>query len=148
MPLHAIAYVSSAREDLADIELDDLLADATAFNRMAGVTGVLLFDGARFLQYLEGPRDGLDSVYARILNAKRHQRLCELASGPLQARWFPCWTMANRRVDANVLSGIVSAPWKGLDIDSAMSGQGFGMLLRTWTDGHGELEPAAVCLGS
>ncbi len=148
MPLHAIAYVSHAREDLADIELDELLADATVFNRVAGVTGVLLFDGVRFLQYLEGPRDGLQSVHARILNASRHHRVCELAAGPLQSRRFPCWTMASRRVDPEVLSDIVAAPWQGFDLGSAMSGQGFAMLLRTWTDGRGELEPAAVCLGS
>ena len=50
MSLHAIAYVSQARPELAPQELDALLADATAFNRMAGVTGVLMFDGERFLQ--------------------------------------------------------------------------------------------------
>ncbi len=148
MPLHAIAYVSRAREDLADTELDELLADATAFNRVAGVTGVLLFDGVRFLQYLEGPRDGLESVHARVLNATRHHLMRELAAGPLRSRWFPCWTMASRRVDVAVLSDIVAAPWHGFDMDNAMSDQGFGMLLRTWTDGRGALEPAAVCLGS
>jgi len=148
MALHAFAYVSTAREGLDVPDLDALLADATAFNRMAGVTGVLMFDGSRFLQYLEGPRDGLASVHARILNARRHACITELAAGALQARWFPRWTMANRRVEPGVLASIVAAPWCGFSNDPAASGHGFALLLRAWTGGHGELEPAAVSLGS
>ena len=116
MPLHAYAYVSTAREGLDVPELDALLADATAFNRMAGVTGALMFDGSRFLQYIEGPRDGLASVHARIGNARRHGSIIQLAAGPIPNRWFPRWTMANRHVDAATLDSIVAeitnTPWK------------------------------------
>jgi len=86
MALHAFAYVSTAKEGLDVPDLDALLADATAFNRMAGVTGVLMFDGTCFLQYIEGPRDGVASVHARILNARRHGSVAELAAGALQWR--------------------------------------------------------------
>ncbi|GAB3053948.1 BLUF domain-containing protein [Stenotrophomonas tumulicola] len=148
MPLRAIAYVSRARPELQPAELDALLADATAFNRMAGVTGVLMFDGERFLQYLEGPADGLESVFARVLNARRHEGVQQLASGPLPARWFPRWTMANRRIEASLLSDIIDAPWQGFEGPSTASRRGFALLLRNWLGGHGELEPAAVSLGS
>ncbi|WP_256643877.1 BLUF domain-containing protein [Stenotrophomonas sp. 9(2022)] len=148
MALHAFAYVSTAKEGLDVPDLDALLADATAFNRMAGVTGVLMFDGTRFLQYIEGPRDGVASVHARILNARRHGSVAELAAGALQWRWFPRWTMANRMIDAATLDGIVAAPWQGFDNGSPSCSHGFALLLEAWTGGHGELEPAAVCLGS
>ena len=147
MSLHAFAYVSTACEGLDLPALDALLADATAFNRMAGVTGVLMYDGTRFLQYAEGPRDGLASVHARIVNARRHTCLTELAAGPLQARWFPRWTMANRMIDPGALASIVAAPWHGFDNDPHWPGNGFALLLRSWMGGHGELEPAAVSLG-
>lgn len=148
MALHAFAYVSTAREGLEVPDLDALLADATSFNRMAGVTGVLMFDGSRFLQYIEGPRDGVASVHARILNARRHGSISELASGDLQSRWFPRWTMANRMIDAATLDSIVTAPWQGFDNAPASCSHGFALLLQAWTGGHGELEPAAVSLGS
>lgn len=148
MPLRAIAYVSQARPELAPQELDLLLADATAFNRMAGVTGVLMFDGQRFLQYLEGPRDGLQSVYGRVLNASRHHGVQELAVGGVGARWFPHWTMANRRIEPLALTRIIDAPWAGFNEGRPMTGEGFALLLRSWTGGDGELEPAAVSLGS
>lgn len=148
MPLHAYAYVSTAREGLDVPELDALLADATAFNRMAGVTGVLMFDGSRFLQYIEGPRDGLASVRARIGNARRHGSITLLAEGPIPTRWFPRWTMANRYVDTATLTGIATAPWRGFSLEQNPPDHGFCLLLRAWTGGHGELEPAAVSLGS
>lgn len=148
MSLYAIAYVSWASADLAPVELDLLLADATAFNRVAGVTGVLMFDGSRFLQYLEGPRDGVASVHGRVLNARRHERIQQLAAGQVETRWFPRWTMATRRIEAAALSPIIEAPWSGFGEGYARQGQGFALLLRAWTGGHGELEPAAVSLGS
>lgn len=148
MPLHAIAYVSQARSALAPQELDALLADATAFNRMAGVTGVLMFDGERFLQYLEGPRDGLDSVYGRVLNASVHHGVRQLAAGAVATRWFPHWTMANRRIDPLTMTHIINAPWTGISADRPAAGQGLALLLRSWTGDDGELEPAAVSLGS
>jgi len=148
MPLCAIAYVSRARTDLSPTDLDGLLADATTFNRMAGITSVLMFDGERFLQYLEGPADGLASVHARIVNATRHSDIRELASGPIAARRFPCWTMATRQVERAVLAGLADASWHGFDSGTAVAGNGFGMLLCSWTDGRGELQPAAVSLGS
>jgi len=148
MALHAFAYVSTASEGLEVPDLDALLADATTFNRMAGVTGVLMFDGRRFLQYIEGPRDGVASVHARILNARRHGSITELAAGGLQARWFPRWTMANRMIEPGALASIVAAPWHGFGDDPQWPGHGFALLLRAWTGGHGELEPAAVSLGS
>ncbi|KRG73843.1 F420H2:quinone oxidoreductase [Stenotrophomonas chelatiphaga] len=148
MPLHAIAYVSQARSALSPQELDALLADATAFNRMAGVTGVLMFDGERFLQYLEGPRDGLDSVYGRVLNASIHHGVRQLAAGAVVMRWFPHWTMANRRIDPLTMTHIINAPWTGISAGRPAAGQGLALLLRSWTGDDGELEPAAVSLGS
>ncbi|WP_459040569.1 BLUF domain-containing protein [Stenotrophomonas sp. PSU-St83] len=144
MSLYAIAYVSDARADLRTSDLDRLLADATAFNRVAGVTGVLMFDGARFLQYLEGPEDGIDSVFPRILNARSHTQLKVLCRAPVPQRAFPRWNMGTRRIEAELLAQIVGEAWPGLTLGSV----GFEQLLQAWTGADGELEPAAVALGS
>lgn len=66
MPIRAVAYVSEAPDtDLRKV--DQIVADAAAFNLQAGVTGVLLFDGTRFLQYIEGPEDGLGVALQRCM---------------------------------------------------------------------------------
>ena len=51
MPLHAVAYVSDAIEGIETSDIDQILQAAVGFNKVAGVTGVLMFDGQRFLQY-------------------------------------------------------------------------------------------------
>lgn len=144
MPLRAIVYSSLARDDLVAADLDALLRDATAFNRVAGVTGVLMFDGRRFVQYIEGPGDGIDSVFARISNARTHSQLQVLAQGRLVSRRFPQWAMASRQIDEAACTRLCQAHWHGLDA----AAPGFVLLQSTWTGNHGDLEPAAVCLGS
>ncbi len=144
MPLRAIAYLSSAREGLIMADLDALLATATAFNRVAGVTGVLMFDGTRFLQYIEGPSDGVASVFARISNARSHTGLQVLAQGEVAIRRFPRWAMASQRIDEATAARIIQADWQHRVPESV----GMAMLVSAWTGRHGEVEPAAVCLGS
>jgi hypothetical protein len=151
MSLRAIAYVSDAVEGLDGAGIDHILAEASSFNRVAGVTAVLMFDGHRFVQYFEGPDDGVESVYQRVLNARSHVRLRELAHGDVATRHFPRWTMASARIDAEVLNGIVDTDWRGFSAAAPVDGQrrvGFARMLELWTGVSGELEPAAVTLGS
>lgn len=56
MPIRAIAYSSSAIEDLATDRLANLISDAAAFNLQGGVTGVLLYDGGEFPPIPGSPR--------------------------------------------------------------------------------------------
>lgn len=120
MPLRAIAYVSLAKADLSAARLQAVVEDAARFNRMAGVTGVLLHDGERFLQYIEGPPDGIDSVYERILQAGSHLDIVELARSRLGQRQFPYWAMRVLPVDAGLLRQLTAGDWSGFS--RALSG--------------------------
>ncbi|WP_286071796.1 BLUF domain-containing protein [Stenotrophomonas sp. 57] len=113
MPLRAIAYVSRALPDLSAERLQEVVEDAARFNRLAGVTGALLHDGERFLQYIEGPPDGIDSVYERILQAGSHIDIIELARGRLGQRQFPYWSMRSLPVNAALLRQLSSSDWSG-----------------------------------
>ncbi len=113
MPLRAIAYVSKVLPDLSAERLHVLVEDAARFNKLAGVTGVLLHDGDRFLQYIEGPPDGIDSVYGRILQAGSHIDIVELARGRLGQRQFPYWSMRALPVEAALLRQLSASDWSG-----------------------------------
>ena len=113
MPVRAVVYVSRVARRMAPNELDALTASASSFNRTAGVTGVLLFDGARYLQYLEGPEDGVSSVYGRVVRATRHAQLEELAKDVIGLRQFPYWPMKLFQVDPIALGAIAHASWDG-----------------------------------
>ncbi|HDS1835970.1 TPA: BLUF domain-containing protein [Stenotrophomonas maltophilia] len=113
MPLRAIAYVSEASDSLTAERLQQLVMDAVLFNESADVTGTLLFDGSRFLQYLEGPEAGVNAAYKRILAAGSHSGVVELNRGRVGRRQFPHWRMCCVRVDELALGKIAISDWTG-----------------------------------
>ncbi|MBN5108006.1 BLUF domain-containing protein [Stenotrophomonas maltophilia] len=118
MPITAVVYVSSAGGEIAgdklglsNGKLDQIVDDAGRFNRNAGVTGVLLFDGERFLQYLEGPEDGLSVAYSRVLGANSHNGIVELQRGRVGQRRLPFWPMKLLPVEPVELKRLAQADW-------------------------------------
>lgn len=113
MPLRAIAYVSEASASLPGTVLDTLVSDASRFNMLAGVTGVLLSDGSRFLQYFEGPDDGVAAVYERVLQARSHHDIVELSRGRIAQRFFPYWGMRRLTVEPDLIRQLSAGDWAG-----------------------------------
>lgn len=120
MPIRAVVYVSSAGEEIAgdklglfNAKLDQIVDDAARFNRNAGVTGVLLFDGERFFQYLEGPEDGVSVAYSRVLSASSHNSVVELQRGRVGQRRLPFWPMKWLPVEPDDLRRVAHADWTG-----------------------------------
>ncbi|QHB71789.1 BLUF domain-containing protein [Stenotrophomonas sp. 364] len=114
MPLQSIAYVSNASPSLSLRHLSGLVLDAAAYNEMASLTGVLLYDGERFLQMLEGPEDAIAPAYDRIRCAKSHSGITELGRRNGGERHFPWWSMhlvVVSRVDLRIA---LSSDWRGL----------------------------------
>lgn len=114
MPLHALVFCSQARLGLTLREIDHLAKDAAAHNAIAGVTGVLLTDGKSFLQYLEGPADGVALAYARTANARSHAEIVELGRSVGGPRRFPYWSMRWLPVEPEDLRIARVSDWRGL----------------------------------
>lgn len=139
MPIRAVVYASEAgpaiagdKLGLGSGKLDAVVDDACRFNRNAGVTGVLLFDGERFLQYLEGPEDGLLVAYSRVLGASSHSALVELQRGRAGQRRLPFWPMRWLPVEADQLRALAHADWNGFKQRGdaqAMNATGMDLLL-------------------
>ncbi|GEM_PF-297179 len=115
VPLRAIAYASEAVPGLSIDNVDDLTRAAARFNLEAGVTGVLLYDGSRFLQYIEGPDDSINVVYDRILSARSHHELVELGRARISARFFPYWSMRWLPAQPTDIRIISTGDWSGLN---------------------------------
>lgn len=113
MPFRALAYVSEASRNLTELRLQQLVAEAVQFNESVDVTGTLLFDGSRLLQYLEGPEAGINAAYTRILAASSHSGIVELNRGRVGRRQFPHWRMRSVRVDELALGKIAISDWTG-----------------------------------
>ncbi|MEO0531703.1 MAG: BLUF domain-containing protein [Planctomycetota bacterium] len=86
-------YTSHARLPMSGHELEELRARAEAFNRQAEITGILIYLGGRFLQYLEGPLGPLRDLMDRIGRDERHEVIRCVDGKPVEARRFPKWSM-------------------------------------------------------
>ncbi len=114
MALHSLVYVSQVLPGLTVSEIDALVKDASEHNQIAGVTGVLLTDGLQFLQYIEGPEDGLALAYSRILNSTSHTEIMELGRARGGSRRFPYWSIRWIAVEQDELKLTRSSDWRGL----------------------------------
>lgn len=114
MPLRSLVYCSEVIPGLTVDQIDDLTRDAAAHNLIAGVTGVLLCDGLRFLQYIEGPEDGMALTYSRILNSRSHREIVELGHSRGSLRRFPYWSMRWIPVEEAEFKMAAHGEWRGL----------------------------------
>ncbi|MDO6413416.1 BLUF domain-containing protein [Sphingomonas sp. BIUV-7] len=95
-----LTYISSAVGPCAESDVDAILKTARRNNVILGVTGLLLFDGRRFLQTLEGETASVNAAYQRIRNDPRHRAIVQLSSKETKARAFGDWAMAAQCISA------------------------------------------------
>jgi hypothetical protein len=100
--MYRLIYVSTARPEVGEAEVEDILVDARARNYHAGITGLLIHDGNRFLQYLEGEEDAVEDAFERIAGDDRHHAIVVLTRGPVESRQFPDWDMACKSTDGGI----------------------------------------------
>jgi Sensors of blue-light using FAD len=110
--LQHLCYTSTATRPIVPALLEGLLEQARSFNDAQAVTGVLLHHDGHFLQYLEGPPEGLARVYARIAASRLHAGLFTLLDGPIEERLFPDWRMGSTRVPAATVLSLRDASWR------------------------------------
>lgn len=97
--MHQLTYISTAVPGVDATEVDKILAVARRANGDRDITGLLLFDGRRFLQALEGEEDQVGAVFERIKGDPRHRAIVLLSNKPVPERQFGKWAMAWHRVD-------------------------------------------------
>jgi hypothetical protein len=88
-----IIYISTARNEIADADIADILGTSRLNNRRDGLTGLLIVGGRRFLQILEGDSGPLARTYARITADPRHFALVQLEMRAVDKRCCPSWDM-------------------------------------------------------
>lgn len=92
------SYISTARKEVDEGGVADILAASRRNNAAAGITGLLLYDGKRFLQLLEGELGAVLDTYKRIRHDDRHRACVELSRQEVAGRAFGKWDMAWQRV--------------------------------------------------
>lgn len=99
LSLERVVYVSqSANPDPALVSLAEILAAADRNNRRDGLTGALVVSGGQFLQFLEGARQDLTRMMAKLEQDPRHRQMQVLNRAPIDRRMFGEWTMVAARI--------------------------------------------------
>lgn len=92
-PLRSLTYVSTPTQPFDPEELHVLANEAARLNALEGITGLLIFNGQRFCQTVEGGVDSIDLLLARLRRDPRHRKLTVTADGIIEARSFGTWRM-------------------------------------------------------
>lgn len=100
MDLDHCLYISRFSGTLGDTGLRGVLQQARDNNLRHAVTGVLLFDGERFVQLIEGPSERVRALTALLASDIRHGAFQPLIKGPSDARRYPGWQAGYAELDA------------------------------------------------
>ncbi|MDZ4125355.1 MAG: BLUF domain-containing protein, partial [Hydrogenophaga sp.] len=104
--LATLVYRSRCVTPLDDAALKQLVEAALQRNQAESVTGLLIYDAGRFLQWLEGPAESVNRIWQSIRVDSRHTDVEILGHMPSTVRCFPDWGMklgdrdASERPDA------------------------------------------------
>ncbi len=95
--LARIVYHSESRLEPAGHDaasgLNAILDLANRNNERDGITGALLFDGAWFVQILEGDREAISAALWRIARDPRHDNVTVIETRTIRQRSFANWRM-------------------------------------------------------
>lgn len=89
-----LLYISTVSH-VEPIKLDQILVTSRRNNQLVGLTGMLMFNGKRFLQILEGPKDAVNTTFDRIHRDPRHRAVVTLSKRVVDAPEFGNWSMAH-----------------------------------------------------
>ncbi|AOG04274.1 BLUF domain-containing protein [Bosea sp. RAC05] len=92
--LRHFVYCSRAADGVDDAEVGRIVESAQRSNRARGITGVLVFGGGVFFQWIEGPPAQIQSLIASLHSDPRHYDIVSLSqSEEKRERLYPNWEM-------------------------------------------------------
>ncbi len=92
--LYNLVYCSRAAEGVDDADVNRIIESARRCNPVFGITGLLVFGGGIFFQWLEGPREHVVQLMSKLKTDPRHESMVSLSeSEEVRERLFPDWDM-------------------------------------------------------
>jgi hypothetical protein len=91
--LYELLYVSLIAPDTHGKGVARIAREARVNNTKNGITGLLVFDGERFAQHIEGHAQGVRKLFERIEADPRHTEVHVVQQGSSLVRKFPNFSM-------------------------------------------------------
>lgn len=109
-----VLYLSRSNIGFEDGDFENairnILGACARNNAPAKITGALLYDRGRFVQWLEGPAREVDQLYAVVTRDDRHCDVTTLISETSDRRRFAEWRMAFTKVGETAIYRLPSFP--------------------------------------
>ena len=106
MALKELIYSSLAGVPGKPGAIDSILTESERNNLISQITGLLIFDGVRYIQILEGAPSQVEALFETISNDPRHHQIERLYSGEISARAFQDWRMAYESLPSGILDDL------------------------------------------
>jgi hypothetical protein len=92
--LFNVVYCSRAAQGMDTAAVQQIIAKSQRNNPVRGITGMLVFGGGIFFQWLEGPKENILHLLERLRSDDRHSQLIMLTEiEEARERLFPHWDM-------------------------------------------------------
>lgn len=88
-----LVYVSTAVDSVDLNEFKKILGTAQQNNQRRDLTGMLAFNSKVFLQGLEGSREAVNDLYAKLMRDARHFNIMMLKYDNVSERHWSNWSM-------------------------------------------------------
>jgi len=134
MALQELLYTSFAVPNASQEHVADILNVSQKNNAQHNVTGLLLFDGHRYIQILEGTPDNLDVLFSAIEKDQRHHGLELIHRSGIESRAFQDWRMAYEALPPGLLDDLaenMSVYSMEIETEVMAEGESFGARLNT-----------------
>lgn len=100
--LRSLLYTSRLAAGYGPTEVGRIVKQAREMNAIHGITGVLVFDGDWFAQYVEGAADAMDVLELHLRADPRHSDFTAIdIDSPSNERRFPHWVMGYADLDVD-----------------------------------------------
>lgn len=91
-----VLYCSHATDVMTENELARIVSTSQRNNPGRGITGLMVYGGGMFLQWLEGPRPAVEALMSMLSTDARHETIVRLqVLEGLKERLYPSWVMQN-----------------------------------------------------
>lgn len=98
--LFTFVYCSCAADGVDDYEVSRIVEHAQSNNDARGITGMLVFEGGVFFQWVEGPVAQMRRLITSLYEDPRHHNVVALdQSEEWRERLYPHWEMEQVKAD-------------------------------------------------
>ena len=118
-----LLYASRVNGDVPADLIHSIMQQSHVNNPRQGITGILCHSDKSFMQVIEGGREKVNALYAKIMQDARHSDVILLHYDEITERKYACWTMGHvnlAKVNPSIMLRFSEMP--GLD-PHAMSGK-------------------------